>query len=299
MTTQQSLFDVALPASPKPILRWCGGKARLARYVAQRVLEAWRPGGTYYEPFLGGAAVFLYLRAHSFTAPAVLSDALYPLIDLYAAVADSPREVALYLQDIAQAGATKAYYLHIRQVFNERTFAQGSEFYRQAARLLYLNHRGFNGLYRTNQKGELNTPWGGDRRTPLPSRADLDALAQALEGARLRCSDFEATISKAGPGDVVYADPPYAGTYTGYAGGFSEADQRRLRDALLAAHQRGAAVLASNRDCEEVRELYGPPFSIEGMELAYTIGGKGARRERTKEVLISAGVLPGERKATE
>src|SRR6185295_15939056 len=83
----------------------------------------------------------------------------------------------------------------------------------QVARFLYLNYRGFNGLFRTNRQGEYNVAFGGLRKTPLPTLAVLTSVSQALQGAELFCSDFAPRLSEAGPGDVVYADPPYNGTF--------------------------------------------------------------------------------------
>jgi DNA adenine methylase len=159
-----------------------------------------------------------------------------------------------------------------------------------AASFLYLNRRGFNGLWRTNLLGRMNVPWGGERTTPLPSLGQLAAFSGALKGATLRCCDFEAVLAEVRFGDVVYADPPYAGAFTGYAGRFDTGDQRRLRDALRAAWERGATIFTTNADHPLVRELYdGHPFRREPLGAHYAIGGRRERRASARELLITAG----------
>jgi DNA adenine methylase len=110
-----------------------------------------------------------------------------------------------------------------------------------------------------------------------------------LQGTSLRCCDFEAVLAEARFGDVVFADPPYAGAFTGYAGRFDESDQRRLRDALRATWERGATIFTTNADGPLVRELYdGHPFRREQLGARYAIGGLRERRGIAQELLITA-----------
>jgi DNA adenine methylase len=299
-----------LAESPPQLLKWVGSKQRLALPLGQRVLEALvQGGGAYYEPFAGSLAVFFRVWAHGWRGRAFLSDHLKTLIDCYLAIREAPKEVARELAALGSvrespterggqgvsrktrgggdAGASslgplaaEEDYYATREAFNR---AQGSPSL-QAARFLYLNHRGFNGLYRTNRRGEMSVPWGGARREPLPSPAALARVSQALEGAGLEACDFASAIARAGQGDVVYADPPYDGGYCEYSGRFHLKDQERLAAALYDAHRRGAQILASNRDTPRVRALYGPPFLLQPLEIAHIVGGS---RSRVRELLIT------------
>ena len=127
----------------------------------------------------------------------------------------------------------------------------------RAALFLYLASRSFNGILRVNSRGEFNVPVSDNRTPNYPTREALRAFAGVTRSWDLRCADFEETINGAGLGCTVFADPPYSGTFGAYtSGGFTDADQVRLADALALARDRGAAVLHTNSDTPEIRKLY-------------------------------------------
>jgi DNA adenine methylase len=268
-------------------VKWVGSKQRLAALLSSQVWAALKPGGVYYEPFAGSLAVYHRLRAHGWRGPALLSDILGPLISCYRALAESPREVAAALA-AHQSALSEADYYETRRLFNQATATARGEASTQAARFLYLNARSFNALWRTNKKGEMSAPFGGDSGRPLPEAARVFAAAASLQGAALHCCDFSVSIDTAGPGDAIYADPPYEGSFQSYAGVFDTGEQVRLRDKLRAAYQRGAAVFASNLDTPIVRELYGAPFRLKPLSLHHQVGGRATRRHDAQELLISA-----------
>ena len=77
-------------ARPKPFLKWAGGKASL--------IEQFKPlfpkqFNRYFEPFIGGAAVYLYLQPEQ----SVISDINPRLIDTYQSIRDEPEEVMSHL----------------------------------------------------------------------------------------------------------------------------------------------------------------------------------------------------------
>ena len=157
-----------------------------------------------------------------------------------------------------------------------------------AARFIYMNKVGFNGLHRENRKGINNTPYGGGRSIKFPSEADLHAVARALTGADLQHRSALATIALARAGDVIYADPPYDGTFTQYtAGGFGPDDQAALAAALQAAHQRGAHVVASNSATDRIYELYRWAW-LDPITESRTISVKANTRNAVAALLIAS-----------
>ncbi len=279
---------------PPVLFRWVGAKGWLASHLASRLLPLLARGGRYFEPFAGSLRLYFTLRAHGWRGPALLSDVLTPLVAAYRGVRKAAHVVAQALAELAADEADmerEGLYYVIRELFNAHL--PGRPGYRpacpyQAARFIYLNLRCFNALCRTNQSGEMNAPWGGERTRPLPSLAFLQEVATALEAAELRDCDFEEALLQAGPGAVVYADPPYDGAFVGYAASFSDADQERLRDALLACYRRGAAVYASNASSPLIRRLYnGAPWRIEELKTVYRVGGPKGSRKATTELLIT------------
>jgi DNA adenine methylase len=260
-----------------PPLKWVGSKRWLVPLLAPAVYERLAvTRGRYIEPFLGGGAIALDLGLPGM----LLADNCKPLIVTYQAMRKSPAAVAWALKALVDKGTDKESYLRVRA--NETNSPVLT-----AARFLYLNRFGFNGLYRENSKGKFNVPHGGDRSSAsIPDGEALEVVAQALKGADLRVADFRDTIATAQKGDVVYADSPYYETFNGYtAGGFTEDDHTALANALRAAHGRGAAVIASNSDHERVRELYDWAF-VTPVHERHAVGATAERRGLRPAVLI-------------
>lgn len=294
------------PQSPRelaPILRWVGSKRALAGIIGPKILEALAAGGRYFEPFLGSAAIYLWLWAQGWRGRAVLSDACVPLMGLYRAIQRGGEvvktialEAASIDQDAQHHRAPEEIYGAIRELFNAHL--PGRPGYRvacpyQAARFIYLNRRCFNGLWRQGPRGEFNVAWGGERKTPMPTIEELQTFSEAIQGVEtlLYEGDFEAALygASAGAGDVIYCDSPYNGSYAGYSARFGPKEQERLAGVLKLAHQRGAAVFTSNADTPYIRALYSSwATEIEPIPIVYRVGGKGERRQTTNEVLISA-----------
>lgn len=243
-----------------PFLKWPGGKRWAAARIAACVREYLR--GKYYEPFLGGGAVFFELCP----GRAVLSDVNRELIIAYQQVRRSPRELS---RAVRRLTVSEIEYRRIRDS-SPRSPLQA------AARFLYLNRTGFGGMYRLNKKGEFNVPYGGGERTPavLWERDLLCRASVALRRAKVLHADFEDALLSAQRGDVVYCDPTYtiAHDNNGFRryneSVFSWSDQERLRNFAFRAARRGATVLVSNARHRNIAELYQSPMCIEFQQLS-------------------------------
>jgi DNA adenine methylase len=234
----------------KPFLKWPGGKRWMAKsliyIISQRLIKH------YYEPFLGGGAVFFSLLPDM----ATLSDINIDLINVYKQVRDKPQEL---IEGLKQLPVTKNAYYHIRDNY-------GDDLLERAIRFLYLNRTAFGGIYRLNSNGEFNVPYGGGNRTTeiLWKTGLIEKASKALKGKELLVSDFGDIIGKAGFGDVVYCDPTYTTSHSNNGfiryneKNFSWTDQKRLAYAAKEACRRGALVLVSNADFPPICELYDP-----------------------------------------
>jgi DNA adenine methylase len=174
----------------------------------------------------------------------------------------------------------------------------------RAARFIYLNKTGFNGLYRVNRAGRFNVPFGRHARPPrLYDRDNLVAVSAALADVAIECAPFETVLPRARAGDFVYCDPPYhplspTARFTSYTeGAFSIADQRRLAAAARDLTRRGCAVVVSNSDTPEVRALY-EGFAIDRVLVSRPINSRADRRGAIGELLIvgDAAAAPPRRK---
>lgn len=221
-----------------PIIKWVGGK----REMVERIVFLIKPHlrHRYIEPFLGGAAVALNIPT-----AVIASDVEQDLIEMYEMVRYCHISLGHRLQILAM-GHCKEQYYEIRSQVPLRAIDR-------AARFIYLNKTGFNGLHRKNRLGLFNVPLGRGRASSIPTGAELGYAAEQMRQWQLRCVDFEETISVARDGDVVFADPPYLGTFDKY-NALKFDSQKRLRDSLNKAVRRGAFVCSTNS--EEALTLY-------------------------------------------
>ena len=238
----------------QPFLKWPGGKRWLVSTLIQMIGP--QEYGTYREPFLGGGALFFALRPKQ----SVLSDVNADLINTYRQVKNNSKELLQRLQNFPVNQAT---YDRFRK---QRT---GSTLER-AIRFLYLNRTAFGGMYRLNEQGGFNVPFGGGERTaaPLWKYGLLQSAAGALRSSKLCAVDFEEALSAPVKGDLVYCDPTYtvAHNNNGFIRynerNFSWEDQKRLARCCREAASRGALVLVSNAYHDEVLRLFDPPQHV-------------------------------------
>lgn len=266
----------------KPILKWAGGKSGLLRQLWPLFPRAFE---RYVEPFLGGAAVFLSLPKEG---PALLNDVNEELVHLYSTVRDRPSDLMTTLTAFSQSYSEEFYYS-----LRARTDLTGAE---RAARTVFLNKAGFNGLYRQNSKAEFNVPFGKRARCPTLFDADnLAAVSRRFANATLTNFDFESVLEQSGGGDFVYCDPPYSpvsetASFTSYTGrGFGSEEQKRLRVACDAAVDRGAIVAVSNSWTPEMLALF-EGWNVHEIQARRAINSKGDRRGKVAELLAIRGL---------
>lgn len=278
----------------KPLMKWAGGKSRLAEQIAEAFGEPCK--GTFFEPFVGSAAVFLYLYTTGRVKRAVLSDANPKLIEVHRAVRDDVEAVLRELDALPTDDWRERYY-EVRDAYNEGPW-RGA---RHAARFLWLNRAGYNGLYRENRSGRFNVPVGRYARLSLPGAEHFRAVAKALRNTEIVCADFAEVMAGAGEGDHVYCDPPYVplsetACFTGYcAEPFGIAEQKRLALSARRAAFKGARVVLSNHDLPVVRnELYpesGGFQHVSKPRVARAISRKATRRQAVTEVIAAIGPM--------
>ncbi len=261
---------------PKPFLKWVGGKRQLLPELHARVPRGF---DTYFEPFLGGGALFFSLLPEK----AVLSDFNERLVRTYRAIRDDVDEVIAELST----------YPHDRVFFEElrRVDVDALEDVQVAAWMIYLNRTGFNGLYRVNKSGGFNVPFGKYKNPTICNPDLLLTASEALQNAEILHASFADTFSRAQPGDFVYFDPPYVplsetSSFTSYTkDGFGMAEQAALRDTAWKLKSRGVDVLLSNSSAGAVFELY-DRFQIDEVYASRAINSKASGRGKVAEVLI-------------
>lgn len=268
---------------PRPFLKWAGGKTQLLDELLARMPTHFN---NYYEPFVGSGALFFALCRLGRIRHAYLSDINAELIDTYLALRDHVQEVINFL---SQFPYSKEFYYYLRSL-DPSTLPLPF----RAARMIYLNKTGYNGLYRVNRQGQFNVPFGRYKDPKFFERDNLLAVSDALQNVDIVCAPFQKVLDLASAGDWVYFDPPYVplsetASFTSYhSNGFSLADQIALRDTCLLLTQRGTLFMLSNSDTETVRRLYDfPGLYIHEVLASRAINCVGNRRGKITELIIT------------
>lgn len=268
---------------PRPFLKWAGGKTKLIQQYEPYFPRLFK---TYYEPFLGGGAVFFYFCRQSLPFSAVLTDINPELINAYHCIQNQPEQV-ISLLAIHQEKHSPEYYYQVRGNF------QGNA-EEKAARLIYLNKTCFNGLYRENSKGEFNVPLGRYKKPNIFNPDLIRSVSEVLKNVKLEVRPFDDVLHySTSSDDFVYFDPPYyplshTSNFTAYSrSSFNKDNQLRLKDVFAELAQRGVKVMLSNSDCQFIRKLYSE-FNIHCISALRTINSNIKKRGTIPEVLITS-----------
>ena len=302
-----SVDSAPVEPTPHPFLKWAGGKGQLLPELLKRVPDGIQ---TYYEPFIGGGALFFALMADPTRRPhrAVLNDLNTDLITTYAVVRDAPEALAdrlasleaRYLAEDAP-GREASYYAVRAERPIARSGDRGSSI-EVAARLVFLNRTCFNGLYRVNRRGEFNVPHGRYRAPRILDRPGLLAAAEALHDVELRRMDFAEACADAKRGDFVYFDPPFhplsaTSNFTSYTeSAFGKAEQLRLKRVVDDLTRRKVPVLLSNSPHEWIRGGYDfAGYETEVVQARRSINSRADGRGPIGELLVNNYAVCGAR----
>ncbi|MBN1767873.1 MAG: DNA adenine methylase [Prolixibacteraceae bacterium] len=267
-----------------PFLKWVGGKRQLMAVIVENLPKNIK-NLKYYEPFIGGGAVFFHLQPVN----AVINDLNNDLINVYSVIKN---DLDSLIADLKRHKNNAEYFYEIRALdrtddFNTLTAVQ------KASRLIYLNKTCFNGLYRVNNAGEFNVPFGRYKKPNIVNEPTLKAVSKFLNNSNIRisCEDYENVLEKADRDSFVYIDPPYhpiseSSNFTGYVrGGWNANDQARLRDTCDKLNKRGVKFLLSNSSALLIKELY-KDYNITNVKASRFVNSKASGRGQIDEVLI-------------
>lgn len=270
-------FPFITIAKPKPLLKWAGGKSRL---LPQYVGFFPSTYNHYFEPFLGGGAVFFHLQPPQ----ATLFDLNAQLIEVYKVVQS---DVEALIAALKHHFNNKDYFYEVRaQDPSDLSAIQ------RAARIIFLNKTCYNGLYRVNQKGQFNVPFGNYKNPTICDAETLRSAAIILQQATLEAIDFEKVLDYAQSGDFVYLDPPYeplsaTSNFTSYTKhGFTRADQYRLADVFRQLDQRGCHLMMSNSNSSLIHHLY-RKYRIHNIKARRAINSNPNGRGEIIELLVT------------
>lgn len=276
-----------ISAKPKPFVKWVGGKRQLLRQF--RELGLYPPDdfnpmtNTYFEPFVGGGAVFFDLLPKD----AELSDLNKELVATYNVIKNN---VDGLIESLQKHIYDKEYYLEVRA----KKIEDLSDV-EIASRFIFLNRTGFNGLYRVNKSGQFNVPFGRYNNPVICDKENLRRVSDALQDVSIIHQDYKKVLETAKNGDFIYLDPPYypinaTSSFTSYtAEGFLEKEQTELRDTFVKLHKKNCFVMLSNSDTPFINDLYSGlgGITINKITASRAINSKGSGRGKISEVLVT------------
>jgi len=280
---------------PKPFLRWAGGKTQLLPELLAHIPSTWnRETDFYVEPFVGAGALFWELQP----AHAILNDANEELINIWHSLQCRSEELISHLCEVATSYAKepeKLYY-ELRNLPEGECRTTCSPC--GAARTIFLNKAGFNGIYRVNAKGGFNVPWGHNPKANVCDEANLRACAQSLKdwNVDLRSGDFADAFPNPAAGSLVYLDPPYVpvsktSNFTAYTvDGFKYVDQLRLVQYAVWLRDCGCHVMLSQAADEILIDQYRRcGFKCDLVQARRSVNSKGGKRGPVGEYIIYGG----------
>ncbi|OPL12087.1 MAG: hypothetical protein AVO34_01620 [Firmicutes bacterium ML8_F2] len=268
----------------KPFIQWVGGKREMIPQYEEFIPKKFN---TYYEPFLGGGAMFFYLQPKK----AVLSDNNTELIRSYEGVRDNTEEVIKILKEL-KSKHSEELYTKVRNLDREISIFHKLNNAEIAARMIYLNQTCFNGLYRVNQKSQFNVPIGSSLNRLICDEHTLRNASKVLKKITIEETDFNTSVNNAQKGDFIYFDPPYYpvsvySDFTRYTKEkFYKEDQIRLKNEIDRLNKIGCKIMLSNSDCEFVRDLY-TDYNLHKVYSNRSLNCKKDQRGKVSELLIT------------
>jgi len=270
----------------KPFLKWVGGKKQILPQIRQYIPKEYK---RYFEPFIGGGALFFTLRPKI----AHINDINKKLISAYRNIKNHPDKIIKCLENLQNEfykkndDDRKIFFYEIRNKFNDLE----DDSTEKTSFLIFLNKTCFNGMYRENSKGKFNVPFGRYKNPRILDEKNIIAVSKLLQEVTITNDPFEKSVEGAKSEDFIYFDPPYhplskTSNFTGYSnGGFIEKDQEKLGEVFKELVGRGCYVLLSNSDTEFIRKIY-KDYKIEVVSAARSINCKASGRGKINELLI-------------
>ena len=267
-----------------PFLKWVGGKRQLmptiVTHLPKNINEL-----TYVEPFIGGGAVLFHLQPKN----AIINDFNEELINVYEVIKNNLDEL---IEDLKKHKNEHDYFYEIRSLDRNDNFKNLSKVER-ASRVIYLNKTCYNGLYRVNNAGEFNSPFGRYKNPNIVNEPTLKAVSKYLNSNNImiKNGDYNDVLKTLDKNSFVYLDPPYhpiseSSNFTGYIqGGWDAFDQIRLREVCDELNAKGIKFLLSNSSAQLIKDQY-TKYKIENFKANRTINSNGANRGEIDEILI-------------
>jgi len=219
-----------------------------------------------------------------------INDANNELINVYCVIRDHVEDL---IKKLKRHKNTSEYFYKLRELDRDKKKYESLSNTEKAARIIYLNKTCYNGLFRVNNAGEFNAPFGNYSSPNIVNEIVLKAVSNYLSGAKINFSsgDYACVLKKIKKKTFVYLDPPYdpvsnTSSFTGYTkNGFSREEQVRLREHCDLLNERGIKFMLSNSDTDFIREQY-RCYNLTEVRASRSINSISSRRGDVNELII-------------
>ena len=267
-----------------PIVKWVGGKRQLLGDIESVIPKKFT---TYVEPFVGGGALLFHIQPKK----AIINDFNEELINIYEVVKNQPNELIEILEEHERLNS-EDYFYYVRALDRKENYNEISQNQR-AARIIYLNKTCYNGLFRVNQAGQFNSPYGRYKNPNIVNTPTVLAMSKYFNSnnVKIMSGDYRNALKNLKKGSFVYFDPPYmpvssSAYFTGYTeNGFDKQQQIELKKECDKLTSKGIKFLLSNSDHPFIRELY-RDYEIITVRAKRSINSNGNKRGEINEVLV-------------
>ncbi|HEN0363672.1 MULTISPECIES: DNA adenine methylase [Bacillota] len=267
-----------------PVVKWVGGKRQLLSDIVPLIPKNF---STYVEPFVGGGAVIFDIQPKK----AIINDFNSELINIYKVIKEKPQELILALENHERLNSEE-YFYEVRALDRNENYNRMTDI-EKASRIIYLNKTCFNGLFRVNQAGQFNSPYGKYKNPNIVNMPVVLAMSKYFNENNIKIidGDYKNALKNLRKGAFVYFDPPYmpissSSSFTGYTeNGFDKKQQIELKKECDKLNVKGIKFLLSNSDHPFIRELY-QDYEIITVKAKRSINSNGNKRGEINELLV-------------
>ena len=266
-----------------PILKWVGGKRQLLdifdNLLPKRI-------NSYCEPFVGGGALLFHLQPQT----AYVNDINKDLIMVYETIKN---DVEKLIATLSEYKNESDFFYSIRDWDRNKEKYNSLTNIERAARIIYLNKTCYNGLYRVNNAGEFNSPFGNYKNPNIINAPVLRAVSNYFKKADIHFSakNYSEILNSISKETFVYFDPPYdpissTSNFTGYTkNGFNKEEQIRLKENCDELNERGVKFMLSNSSTDFIHNLYSD-YNVTTIQAKRMINSIGNKRGDVDEVVV-------------
>jgi len=299
-------------SSAKPFLKWAGGKTQLLKEFTKRIPEELSEGKlqVFIEPFIGGGAVFFHFNRLFEFDECHIFDINEELILAYTVVRNNVEDLIDNLREIKKDyfskddSGRKEFYYNLRDEFNRQKSAINfhqfeKAWINRAAYLIFLNKTCFNGLFRVNNQGEFNVPFGKYKNPKILNTDLLRLDSETLQNTTIHLGDFTDSYRYVSDTSFVYFDPPYrplneTSSFTQYSkNGFNDSEQERLASFFEQCNRKHAKLMLSNSDPKNVDpnddffDILYEKYHITRVPAKRMINCDGTKRGEIREIIVT------------